>query len=130
MIRQLTGLLTLCALVLPVGCSNHPLHVGTIQIGRSVNEDHTVGHFTTTFKPNDTIYVSVHTTDLGSGTITVKWSYNGRLLSERATPVSFKIPSATEFHINNPTGFPPGPYSVEVLLDGAPVGSRSFTVER
>jgi hypothetical protein len=130
MIRQLPRLLTVCALVLPIGCSSPPLHVASIQIGRSVNEDHSVGRFTTIFKPNDTIYVSVHTTDLGSGTISVKWSYNGRLLSERSTPVSFKIASATEFHINNPTGFPPGPYSVEVLLDGTPVGTRSFTVEQ
>jgi hypothetical protein len=43
MTRPLTVLLTFCALLLPSGCANRPLHVGAIQIGRSVNEDSTVG---------------------------------------------------------------------------------------
>jgi hypothetical protein len=129
MIRRLTLLLTVCALVLALGCADRPLHVGSIQIGRSLNEDNSIGKITTVFKPDDTIYVSVSTTDLGSGTITVKWSYSGRLLSESSKPVSFKIAAATEFHVQSPTGFPPGAYGVEVLLDGTPVGSRSFKVE-
>jgi hypothetical protein len=128
--RPPTLLPALCALFLLLGCSSGPLQVGTIQIGRSVNEDSSVGSFTTVFKPNDTVYVSVHTTDMGSGTITVKWSYNGRLVSERSKEVSYKISAATEFHLQSATGFPAGPYTVEVLLDAKLVGSRSFTVEK
>ena len=127
--RAPARLLTLFLLVLALGCADQRLHVGGIQVGRALNADGTVAKFTTAFKPNDTIYVSIATTNLGSGTLTVKWSFNGRLLSESSKPVSFKIAGATEFHIQSTSGFPPGPYSVEVLLDGTPVGTRPFTVE-
>ncbi len=128
MCRPPTVPLFLSVLLLIVGCSNRPLQVGAIQVGRSVNEDGTVAHFTTSFKPTDTIYVSVLTTDLGSGTITVKWSYNGTSTGERSKTVSFTRAGATEFHMESAAGFPPGPYRVDVLLDGKSVGTRSFTV--
>ncbi len=40
-----------------VGCSQ-PITVDTIQIGRSLNADQSVASQTTTFKPNETVYVS------------------------------------------------------------------------
>jgi hypothetical protein len=126
MVRPL-ALLVLSALVV-CGCSSPPLKVSTIQLGSSLNSDNTVGHFTTTFKPTDKIYLSVVTTDMGSGTITAKWSYNGRPAGERSKAVSFTIGGATEFHMESSEGFPPGPYSVEVLVDGKPVGTRTFSV--
>jgi hypothetical protein len=128
MARPTTLLLISCVLLLAPGCAEHPLQVGGIQIGRSLNEDSTIAKVTTVFKPTDTIYVSVHTTDLGSGTITVKWSYGGRLLSESSKSVSYKIAADTEFHMQHPSEFPQGAYTVDVLLDGKPAGSRSFTV--
>ena len=126
MARPLTVMLSM--VVLLIGCSNGPLHVGAIQLGRSLNEDSTVASFTTTFKPSDTIYLSVHTTDKGSGTITARWFYNGRPAGERSKAVSFRSAGATEFHMESAAGFPPGPYNVDVLLDGKPVGSRTFSV--
>jgi hypothetical protein len=128
MMRGLTRLLTLFTLLGAAACSQRPLEIGTIQLGRSLNEDSTVASFTTVFKPSDTIYVSVKTTDMGSGTIAVKWFYNGHSVGERSKTVSFKIASATEFHMQSATGFPPGSYSVEVTVDGKPAGQRSFTV--
>lgn len=126
MARPLT-LLLFCTLLAP-GCASHPLQVSGIQIGRSVNEDSSIAKVATSFKPNDTIYVSVHTTDLGSGTLTVRWSYGGRLLTESSKAVSYKIAADTEFHMQTPSEFPQGAYNVDVFLNGAPVGSRSFTV--
>ena len=56
------------------GCSSGPpLRVTTIQLGRAVNEDHTVASFTTTFTPDQTVYLSVLTTGVGSGTISARW---------------------------------------------------------
>jgi hypothetical protein len=128
MTRALIVPLALSVVAILAGCSTPPLKVGGIQLGSSLNADNTVGRFTTTFKPTDTIYLSVLTTDMGSGTITAKWSYNGRPAGERSKAVSFRIAGATEFHMQSSEGFPPGPYSVEVLLDGKPVGTRTFTV--
>jgi hypothetical protein len=121
-------LLTALAILFTCACADRPLEVASIQIGRSVNQDSSIAAATSVFKPTDTIYVSVHTTDLGSGTITVRWSYEGRLLTETSKAVSYRIASDTEFHMQHPSEFPQGPYTVDVLLNGKPVASRSFTV--
>ena len=126
------GRLRLLALIVglgAVGCGSRPLQVGSVQLGRAVNEDGTVAKFTTTFKPNDKIYLSVLTTDLGSGTITVRWAYNGHPAGERSKAVSYKLAAATEFQMESTEGFPVGPYTVDVLLDGKRVTTRSFNVE-
>ena len=123
----LLGLLTIAA----IGCGpTEPLRVDTIQLGRSLNPDNSVATHTSTFKPLDTMYVSVLTPAKGRGTIGVKWTYAGRLVSDPSKEVSYKGPAATEFHIQNSSGFPPGDYSVEVFLDGTSVGKRDYRVEK
>jgi hypothetical protein len=121
-------------LVLSLGCASAcvplgPLELETIQVGRSINPDGSVGHHTTSFKPNETIYVAVLTKAPGSGIIKVRWTYQGGLVGEPEKEVSYREPRATEFHLTNSGGFPPGDYKVEVFIDGKPVGERSFKVE-
>jgi hypothetical protein len=107
-----------------------PLEVDTIQVGRALSTDNRIGQITSVFRPDDTIYVSVLTTDTGSGTVGVKWMYGDRLISEPSKEVSYKGAAATEFHIQNSGGFPEGQYSVEAFIDGVSVGRRPFTVAR
>ena len=125
-------LLFIVALVALAGAcrGGAPLRAGTIQLGRSLNPDNTVGGHTTRFKPDDTIYAALLTTGAGSGTIAARWIYAGRVVSEPQKKVTYKGDAATEFHIQNNGGFPPGDYSVEILLDGTPVGTRAFRVEK
>jgi hypothetical protein len=110
--------------------SNDPLRVTTLQLGRGLNPDNTVNGHTTRFKPTDTVYVSVLTDSAGSGTISARWSYAGRVVSEPEKKVSYRGAAATEFHIQNSGGFPAGDYSVEVFLDGTSVGTREFRIEK
>ena len=117
------------AAALAAGCSE-PLKIETLQLGRSLNEDKSVAEPTTTFKPNETIYVSALNTSRGDGTIRVKWYYGGQLLSDREKQVSFKGAGATEFNLQSAGNFPPGDYSVEVEVDGQSVGKRNFTVSK
>ena len=120
-----------CALVVLTGCrSNKPLAADNppIQVGRAISPDNRIGQHTVTFRPDDTIYVSVLTNDTGSGTIGVRWMYGERLISEPSKQVSYKGAAATEFHIQNSGGFPEGKYSVEAFIDGKSVGLRNFTV--
>lgn len=113
-----------------VGCgSGQTLQVASIQLGRSLNPDNTVASFTTRFAPGDTVYVSVATTGVGSGTISVKWVYAGRVIDEPKKEVSFRVPAATEFHLQSPAGFPPGDYIAEIFLNGQSAGTRPFRVE-
>jgi hypothetical protein len=113
------------------GCSSgEPLQVTSIQLGRSLNTDGTVAGHTTRFAPDDTVYASVLTSGAGSGVISVRWMFAGRVvLGERKKDVSFMDVAATEFHLQSSAGFPPGDYVVEAFLDGKPAGTREFRVE-
>jgi len=110
-------------------CADAPLQVSTIQIGRSLNSDNSVASGTTLFKPNETVYVSVLTSNTGASTIGVKWTYGSRVIDEPSKRASFKGAGATEFHLQNARGFPPGDYAVEVFVDGASAGRRAFKVD-
>lgn len=125
MVRK--GVLILLALAISA-CSRGPLTVETIQIGRSLNSDNSVGAHTTSFRPRDTMYASVITTDRGAGTLTAKWMFGGRVVSEQKKDVSYNSRAATEFHFSAADGFPTGDYTVEILLDGKSVGTRSMRV--
>lgn len=110
-------------------CSQ-PLQVETLQLGRRLNADNSVAEPTTTFKPNETIYVSALNASRGEGTIRVRWYYGTQLLSDREKRVSFKGAGATEFNMQSAGNFPPGDYSVEVEVDGRAVGKRNFNVAK
>jgi hypothetical protein len=103
--------------------------VTTIQIGRSLNSDNSVAAHTTRFTPKETMYAAVITGARGAGTLTAKWMFGGRVVSEASKDVSYNDRAATEFHFSAADGFPAGDYSVEILLDGVPVGTRTMRVE-
>lgn len=122
-----TGLVV-ATLLMSVGCSDGPLQLASIQTGRALNPDRSMSSITTLFKPSETIYVSVQTTAAGKGSIGVKWMYQGRVIDEPVKQVDYDGPASTEFHLQNPGVFPEGDYSVEIFIDGKPVGTRSFKV--
>lgn len=108
---------------------SEPLRVSTLQLGRSLNPDNSVSAHTTRFKPDDTVYVSILSDEPGYGTITIRWLLHGQLVSEATREISYTRAAATEFHLQNSGGFPPGSYRVDVLINGEPAGSREFRVE-
>jgi hypothetical protein len=131
MARLLASLLAAGTIVFITACGpDEPLRVDTIQLGRSLNPDNSVAAHTSTFKPNETVYVAVLTTAAGAGTVGVRWIYQGKVIDEPQRQVSYREARATEFHLVNSGGFPPGAYSVEVFIDGKPVGSRNFRVDQ
>ena len=122
--------LLFCAVLALAGCSpGVPLQVSTLQLGRSLNPDNSVGTHTTRFKPDETIYVSLLSEEPGEGTVTVRWIFGGQVVSETKREVSYLRPAATEFHLQNSGGFPEGEYRVDILINGQPAGSREFRVE-
>ena len=122
--------LVMSGLVVTACRPSGPLRVTTIQTGRSLNSDKSVGNHTTRFKPDDTMFASVLTDGPGSGTIGVRWRFAGRLVSEETKEVSYRDHAATEFHIQNSSGFPPGEYTVEILVDGMSFATRTLRVEK
>jgi len=128
--RKLTVIFPAILLVCLIGCgSRQPLQVTTIQLGRSVNSDHTVGGFTTTFTPDDSIYLAVLTGGAGSGTIRVRWKYGERVIDEPKKEVSYHQAAATDFRLLSPGGFPRGDYTAEIFVNDQPAGTRAFRVE-
>jgi hypothetical protein len=103
--------------------------VTNLQLGRSVNTDQTVANHTTTFGPYDTVYVSILASGSGSAEMGVRWTYEGRVVGEPKKQVSLRGGGATEFHLQNAGGFPPGEYAVEAFLNGQSAGTRPFRVE-
>ena len=122
--------LALAVVVSCIACNNGPLELANIQVGRSLNQDRSVASITTLFKPNEMIYVAIQTKAAGKGTISVKWKFGTQLIGEPSKPVSYDGPASTEFHMQNSGGFPPGDYSVDVLIDGVQVGTRAFKVDK
>lgn len=110
------------------GCGSS-LRITGIQIGRSLNPDSTVANHTTSFAPGDTVYLSVFTAGVGSGTLSVRWKYGDRVLDEPKKKVSYTDVTATDFSLRSMAGFPPGQYSAEVFLDGQSGGTRTFRVD-
>ena len=122
------AVLAAVAVVSAIACSNGPLELANIQMGRSLNQDRSIASITTTFKPSETVYVSVQTKAAGKGTIGVRWKYGTQVVAEPTKPVEYDGPASTEFHMQNSGGFPEGDYSVDILIDGQQVGTRAFKV--
>jgi hypothetical protein len=121
---------TVAVLAMLVACGpSEPLRVETIQLGRSLNPDNSVAEHTTTFRRNDTVYVSILTPAAGKGTVSVRWTYGGQVIDQPQKDVSYRDAASTSFNLVNSGGFPPGNYSVEVFVNGASAGSRNFNVQ-
>lgn len=135
--RSASVLLVACALA---GCSRGPIpqatggaiNVAGISLGRVIAADKTVADPTDSFRPTDTIYVSVRTEGgASSARLSARWTYeDGQLVGDSTQTVAASGPAVTEFHVSKPDGWPAGRYKVEVSLDGAPAGHRDFSVKQ
>jgi len=107
------------------------VRVTDVTLGRSVGGDKAITDRTDTFKPNDTIYVSVATDGAApSAILRAKWSFeDGQLVNESTRTIAPVNKERTEFHIAKPDGWPKGKYQVEILLDGKSVATKSFKVQ-
>ena len=105
--------------------------VTDVQIGRSINTDKTVMDKADSFAPADTIYVSVKTDGAAQGAkLQTRWYFNDKVVEESSEMISPTGPAVTEFHLSKPDGWPVGNYRIEVLLNGAPSGTKNFEVKQ
>jgi hypothetical protein len=108
--------------------------VTVIETGKSVGANMRVTEATTTFAANDTIYLAVVTDNApATATLTAKWTYqDGQVVDSTTQAVAPAtaggMTSVTQFHVVKPGGWPTGTYTVEVLLDGRSVGTRTVEV--
>lgn len=113
--------------------------VASVDLGNAVGPDLKLTAMSATFKPKDTITVSIGTATSDpaatvAGKIGAKWTYlNGTevmVVSEETKDLNLTGTGSTNFQIAKPDGFPVGKYKVEVSLDGAVVQSKDFEVTK
>jgi Flp pilus assembly protein CpaB len=147
--RRLAAACALGALALGAGCKKQQpppaappppvnperavvgVKVTDVQLGKALGADKRVTEPLTSFAPKDTVFASVVTE--GSATaaeLTARWTFqDGQLINETKRSIAPGAKEVTEFSIQKPDGWPPGTYKVEILLDGKPADSKSFTVQ-
>lgn len=105
--------------------------VTRIELGNAVQANKRVTRPMDTFSPADTIYAAVMSEgNAPAATITARWTYeDGQLVDESSQTIVMSGPATTEFHIVKPSGWPPGIYKVEILLNGAVARTTGFTVK-
>ena len=108
-----------------------PFRITSIDLGTAVGPDKKVTSPATTFAPTDTIYASVASDGTAlSVTLAVRWAYqDGQTVSTGVQTLAPTGPTATEFHISKPSGWPAGRYRVEVSADGVPGPGKDFEVK-
>jgi hypothetical protein len=104
--------------------------VERITVAKAVNADDSPGETASTFGKNDTVYVSMWTAATPVGTeISARWlGPDGQQITEDKIVTDRAGDGYTSFHAANTSGWAPGTYRVEILLNGAPAGSTTFTV--
>jgi hypothetical protein len=107
-----------------------PFSVQGVSLGNAIGADKRVATPTNSFAKTDTIYASVATDGAApSVTLAARWTFEGgQLVSESSQAIAPSGPTATEFHIAKPDGWPAGTYTVEISADGVVVASQQFSV--
>jgi hypothetical protein len=101
-----------------------------ITVAKAVNSDDSPGETAASFGKNDTVYVSMWTANTPVGTeITARWyGPDGQQVTEDKIVTDRAGEGYTSFHAANTNGWSAGTYRVEILLNGAPAGSTTFTI--
>ena len=103
--------------------------VERVTVARSVNADDSPGAAAASFGKSDTVYISMWRSNIPAGAeITARWfGPSGAQITEDklSTPGG---DGYTSFHAADTTGWAPGSYRVEILLNGQPSGTVTFIV--
>ena len=107
-----------------------PVQVADVKLGRALGADKRVTD-ETDFRPADVIYAVVETNGSAPNTaLQARWTYqDGQVVEESSRNISAAGEDFTEFHISKPGGWPKGKYTVQIVLNGAPVESEDFQVK-
>ena len=108
-----------------------PFKVTGIELGKSLTAEKRVAVPTTSFGTRDTIYAVIASEGASpSAKLLARWTYEGTSLvaadSQQIAPTG---PAWTEFHIMKPTRWPAGAYAIDVTVDGADAGRKTFDIK-
>jgi hypothetical protein len=110
-----------------------PFKVTSVDLGKSIGDDKLIKDAATTFGRHDTIYAAISSEGVSpKTTLKAKWTFGakGTLVNEETRDIAPTGPAVTEFHIAKPSGWPVGTYTLEVSVDGSPVATKEFAVQK
>ena len=113
-----------------------PAMVTVIETGKHIDVNKRIVDTTSAFAPNDTLYLSVVTSNATPSTMVkaVVTYQDGQVVDSTtqavAAPATTGGTTVTEFHLTKPDGWPTGDDTVEVWLDGQSAGTRTISVKR
>jgi hypothetical protein len=111
-----------------------PATISNVELGTTVDADQRIAAPTTVFRPNETIIaaVSFKTSDASAnvlGKVDVKWlSADKAVLKQESRDVELAGKTVATFRLEQPGGFAPGIYEVDVTLDGQDPVVREFEI--
>ncbi len=112
---------------------NVPVSVKGISLGNAIGETKQVAAPMDSFGAKDTIYAVVQTIGTGKSTLKAVWTFHKgdktAPVNETTQEIDAAGPANSEFHISKPDGWPVGDYQVEIMLNGASVGTQKFSVK-
>lgn len=112
---------------------NAPVSVKQVVLANQIGADKKAVAPATSFAPADTIYAVVETVGSGPASVKAVWTFhkdnNVAPVNETVQDLTLAGPTASEFHIAKPGGWPMGDYQVEIFLNGASVGAQKFAVK-
>jgi hypothetical protein len=106
-------------------------HVERIMVVKAVKADKSPeGGGVVTFAKKDPVYVSFWVADAPVGTeLKARWiDPKGNVMTEDKIVTDTPGGGYSEFHAAKKSGWAPGTYTVEILMNGQPAGSTTFTV--
>jgi hypothetical protein len=108
-----------------------PVSVTDVKVGRALGADKRLTDETDKFRPADVIYAVVETQGTApNAVLQAHWTYqDGQVVDETSRNIAAAGGDVTEFHVSKPSGWPKGKYTVQILLNGAPVKSKDFEVK-
>jgi hypothetical protein len=110
-----------------------PFKVTSVDLGKSIGDDKRIKDAATTFGRHDTIFVAISSEGVApTATLKAKWTFGakGTLVNEETRDIAPTGPAVTEFHIAKPSGWPVGKYTLEVSVNGSPVATKEFEVQK
>lgn len=107
-----------------------------IETGRHIGANKQVSDITSVFGVRDTMYVAVSSNNTpNGGAMTAKWTFQDGQVVDSVMQVvantdATNTTTVTEFHLAKATAWPVGKYTVDVMLDGKSVGSKTLEVKK
>ena len=104
--------------------------VNAVEVGHGVSADKRIDEPGNEFFPEDPVYVSITTTGDDAISLSARFILeDGRVVHDDRQEIVPDGLAISEFHVQNPAGWPAGTHRVEIYLDGQFQGSRTFMVK-